>query len=161
MTRKTPNWHMDLNATSSGAWSVAHDWASTTVSRKWHSEEEDEWYCQPCCHSPGSTAVGGCGRMPRWSASPTRTVDEPRSVQRPRCHLEISQTPRRSFDGKTFHDLACQIGKLQHWEGIRPGGPVSGWCQPLSRSEAQSSHPEGKARDVACHLDLGVIAQKW
>ena len=132
------------------AWFAAHDWASTTVSRKWYSEEEDEQYCQPRCHSPGSTTVGRCGQMPRWRCLPTRTVDEPRSVQRPRCCLQISQTPRCSFNGKAFQDLACQVGKalLQHWEGIRPRGPICGWCQPLSRSEAQPTHPEGEARDV-------------
>ena len=90
---------------------------------------------------------------------PTRTVEEPRSVQRPRCLLQISQTPRRPFDGKTLHDLACQIGKalLQHWEGIRPGGPHAAGANLWA--DLRPNPPiRREARDVACHLYLGIIA---
>ena len=46
------------------AWMAGHDWAKTTDSLKWCSREEDPWYCQPCCHSPGSTPLGCGGRTP-------------------------------------------------------------------------------------------------
>ena len=43
-------------------WMAGHDWAKTTDSLKWYLREEDPWYCQPCCHSPGSTPLG-CGGL--------------------------------------------------------------------------------------------------
>ena len=45
--RFTPGWHMVRSVIAKWAWSAAQDWASSTVSRMWCSDQEDKWYCQP------------------------------------------------------------------------------------------------------------------
>ena len=61
------------------AWFAGHDWTNTTVSLKWYSREEDPWYCQPCCHSPGSLLNRWA--TPRPQLVPPWTSHEPTTVQ--------------------------------------------------------------------------------
>ena len=75
------------------AWSAAHDWVSTAVSRKWYSEEEDEQSLPAMLPLAKLNCRGGLRSDASLQCLPVRTVDEPRSVQRPRGHLQKPRHP--------------------------------------------------------------------
>ena len=72
------------------AWSAAHDWRRTMVSRKWCSEMEGAWNCQPCCHSPGSELRLRGGRAPHLSSA---QLGRPTNPQRSRLRGASLSSP--------------------------------------------------------------------
>ena len=95
------------------AWSAADDCARTTLFRKWCSEEEAAWYCQPCCHSPDSARSVGGGRAPSLSAIHVGLITNP---SRSNWRVPPSTRPRnRPWRG---HPPTGPAQALPHWADV-------------------------------------------
>ena len=117
------HWNPVLSETPCEAWFAGHDWTNTTVSLKWYSREEDPWYCQPCCHSPGSQ-LGSGGRRPAlnschpWLLRPTG-----RDIRAERMGSASAQDAQETASAVLNADLnpkpLSRMGSVADWCALR------------------------------------------
>ena len=106
------------------AWSAAHDWRETMVSRKWCSEMEDAWNCQPCCHMPVHYSNRGVGAL-RPSMLPNWAVPHNHNGRDFELPLAIHPKIRRAPPSQVATRHGSRLRGRDHGHRVSPRSPQS------------------------------------